>query len=398
MATKITSRFFIFTYDGKSPLDLFSVNFDPSDPPSVLVSVQDAALPVTNTTSSTTDTDISKFINNVSIIYASEETNGIIPTFYKTAGVADKNSTLKFLESGKAYYVIMNSSATYPVTVPSVGGVLPCSGTSGDCKTTNIPSITFPAPSFTLEGENNNYQYLTVGFSNLTPGVTYQYNFSNSSSNWPIKILPLTGTFTPQAAQHNVNAYVMFASSLNSNDCPDCFTNYKLDPDYKEFFAQNNLYASVQVNIVAEPFDVCSKISSTIPIRCKSCLPRKVELYPVIKFESGPKLILSGDCGSQTVPIKVNCTNFDKGKAYKYTFSIAEDALIAADIAATGRSAPVVTPDTGIVGFGDGVGQIATLLNINNYSPVILKILVEAQDGTNKTSTDFLTVECSNCQ
>ncbi len=392
MSTQITSRFFIFTYDGKSPLDLFSSN-----------TILDAVLEDANATIDVpivpaSSQEINNFIANVSIIYASETTNGLIPTFYKTNGIPDNNSTLKVLESGKAYYVIMNASVTYPVIVPSIGGVLPCSGTSGDCKTQNIPAVTFPAPSFTLEGENQNYQYLTVGFSNLTPGVSYQYNFTNSSSNWPIKILPLSGTFTPQLAQHNINAYVMFAPSLNDLDCPDCFKNYKLDPDYKEFFAQNNLYASIQVNIVAEPFDVCSSISSTLPIRCKSCLPKKTELYPIAKFEGGPKLVLSGDCGSQTVPIKVNCTNFDKGKAYKYTFSITEDDLVAADIVASGKAAPVVTPDTGIIGFGDGVGQISTLLNINNYSPVIVKILVEAQDGTNKTSTDFLTVECSNCQ
>jgi hypothetical protein len=358
----ITTRFFIFTYLGKEPLTLLT-------PPSNMSSDQRA--------------QYNTFIQNVDSIYTSQNSAGIIPTFYKTNGVGDKNSSLTQLESNKAYYAIMSSTATYPVFVPAIGGLVQGSGATG-CSVSQIPVISFPAPSFVLEGENQNYQYLSINISQLLPGTKYQYKLSNFQSNWPVKILPKEGVITPQSTSQNINAYMMFAPSLDTTDCPDCFTNYVLDPDYKENYGQNNLYAILQVSVVAEPFDSCIPIVQSIPIRCKSCLPRRTISYPSVKFTNGPKLTLSGACGDQAFPITVDARNFDKGKPYKYVFSV-------------DNNTSVITPASGIAGFGDGVGQISALVNIKNVSPIVAKIEVTSQDGMNKTSTDFLTIECSNC-
>jgi hypothetical protein len=358
----ITSQFFIITYLGKEPLTLLSAPDNMSADQKI---------------------QYNTFLDNVNAIYASEDSTGIIPTFYKTAGAADTNSTLTKLVGNKAYYVVMSPTATLPINIPAIGGLIQNGGV-GECTVKDIPQVTFPAPSFILEGENQNYQYLSINIAQLVPGKRYQYKLSNFQSNWPIKILPKEGIITPQSPSQNISAYVMFAPSLDTADCPDCFTNYILDPDYKENYAQNNLYAIIQISVVAEPFDLCVPVVQSIPIRCKLCLPKRPVNYPSVKFTNSPKLTLSGNCGDQVFPITVEARNFDKGKPYKYLFSI-------------NNPTSTVTPGSGTAGFGDGSGQISTLVNIKNISPIIVKVEVTSQDGLNKISTDFLTIECSNC-
>ena len=358
----ITSRYFVFTYLGKDPLTLLEA---PKN-----LSTDDLV-------------KYNKFISSVQTIYTSQATNGLIPTFYKTNNLADPNSSLKTLETNKSYYVIMNSNTVYPVNILAVGGLVSSSG-STQCLVPQSPTISFPAPSFNLEGEANHYQYLTIGFGQLSVGTRYKYTISNFQSNWPVKILPKEGVFTPQATSESINAYLMFAPTLIAEDCPDCFTNYNLDPDYREPYGQNNLYSILQVSIVAEPYDVCVPITDTVFIRCKSCLPRRVENYPMVKFADAPKKTLTSDCAYESLPVIVGCSSFDKGKPYKYVFSL-------------DNSTSTITPSSGIIGFGDGVGQIGALLNIQNQSPIIAKVEVTAQDGSNKTTTDFLTVECTDC-
>lgn len=360
----INSRFAIFSYLGRDPLPLLSA------PPGLGDSERSA---------------YSNFIQSVDTIYASQQNSGLIPTFYKTDGAPDTNSSLKSLTPGESYYVVMTSSAKYPVNVPAIGGL--SSGGTGTtlCSVSQIPTISFPAPAFTLEGEANHYQYLTISFSQLVPKVRYRYTLTNFQSNWPIKILPREGVFTPSSTTESINAYLMFAPTLSSVDCPDCFTNYTLDPDYREPHGQNNLYSILQVSIVPEPFDVCTPVNDTVMIRCKSCLPRRIDNYPIVKFENAPVKTLNADCAFESVPINVACSNFDKGKPYKYQFSV-------------DNNVSTVVPNSGIVGFGDGVGKITGLLNIQNMTPVIIKVEVVTQDGLNKTSTDFLTVECTDCQ
>jgi hypothetical protein len=361
----INSRFFLFTYTGKNPLTLFETPSGLTGPDLVRYNT---------------------FISSVDSIYASQATSGLIPSFYKTNGQPDSNSSLKILETGKAYYVIMSASAQYPINIPAVGGVAAGIGDApvAQCSTSQTPTVSFASPSFTIEGEANHYQYLTINFGQLVPKVKYKYTISNFQSNWPIKILPKEGEFTPHSVTENINAYMMFAPTLNETDCSDCFTNYNLDPDFREPFAQNNLYAILEISIVPEPFNVCIPVTDTLMVRCKSCLPRRIENYPVIKFEEGPRKVLTSECASEPVPVYVNCTSFDKGKPYRYELSVDNNVSI-------------VIPDSGIIGFGDGVGKINALLSLNNTTPVVVKALVQAQDGSGKTSTDFLTIECTDC-
>lgn len=368
----INSRFFIFSYLGRDPLPLLEIPADLGD----------------------SDREVyANFIQSVDTIYASQSNNGLIPTFYKTDGLPDVNSSLQTLEPGQSYYVIMTSDATYPVNVLALGGLSSGvvdggggGGTGGltPCTVSEIPSITFPAPAFTLEGEANHYQYITVAFGQLVPKTRYKYVITNFQSNWPVKILPREGIFTPSASSETINAYLMFAPTLSTTDCPDCFTNYTLDPDYLEPHGQNNLYAILQISIVPEPFNICTPVNDTVMIRCKSCLPRRINNYPIVKFEDAPTKTLNADCAFESVPMNVLCSNFDKGKPYRYQFYV-------------DNNESTVVPNSGIVGFGDGTGKIGALLNIQNVTPIIVKVEVMTQDGLNKIATDFLTVECTNC-
>lgn len=361
----INSRFAVASYFGKDPLDLLAT-------PSNLSSEQ---LQEYNT-----------FISSVDNIIASQDLDtGLIPNFFKTDGLPDQFSGLKTLETGISYYFIMNATANYPVTIPAIGGLSDIGGSTDNvCEVAETPKISFPASSFTLEDSGENYLYMTITFSNLIPNTRYKYVISSAGSNWPVKVLPSEGIIVAQESSQTITPYIMFAPTLDPRDCPGCFSNYTLDPDYKEVHGKNNLYCNLQVAISAEPYDICPATIQQVPIRCKSCLPIREDKYALIHFSEGPVLNLGAQCAEKSYPITALVTEAERGAAYTYKFSL-------------DNNLSTISPSSGIAGFGDGAGSITSLLNVNNVSPVIVKIEIVSENGA-KTSTDFMTVECAECQ
>lgn len=356
---EITSSNFFLYYQGNEPLNL-------------------ETKPTGLTEEDSTNYD--SFKSQVSVIYSSQSAEGGQDIFFKDGPNISPLATLKSLQPNTTYQVV--SVGPYPLTVPAIGG-LSVTDSTADCPST-VPVVTFSSPTFILDGEGQNYQYLNIEISGLEPGIQYEYKLETIKANWPIKIMNKNGFFTPGETTENLFAYALFSptETIAESDREDFFV-HDPDPFNNEFHARNNLYAILKITVSPIGLDFCSGVTDTISIRCQGCLPQVEEFYPIVKFNERSALMMSKNCENAPVPVVVDCSNFEKGKKYTYTFTLDNDIS-------------QITPSTGEIGFGDGAGQITSILNLNGESPAILKISVV--DDAGRVSTDFLSVEATDCE
>jgi len=319
------------------------------------------------------------FKNQVSVIYSSQSAEGGQDIFFKDGANISPLASLKALQPNTAYQVV--SSGPYPLTVPAIGG-LSVTDTAIDCPTT-VPVVTFSSPTFILESEGQNYQYLNIELSALEPGVKYEYKLEVVKANWPVKIMNKDGFFTPGENKENLFAYALFSptETIAEADKEDFFV-HDPDPFNSEFHARNNLYAIIKISVGAIGLEACTPVTDTIAIRCQGCLPQVAEYYPIVQFNERSALMMSKNCDNAPVPVVVDCSNFEKGRKYTYTFTL-------------DNNISTITPSTGEIGFGNGAGQITSILNLNGQSPAILKVSVV--DDSGRVSTDFLSIEATDC-
>jgi len=356
---EITSSNFFLYYQGNEELDL-------------------ATKPTTLNDADSASYDA--FLAQTNVIYSSAKEDGSQDIFFKDGSVISPFATLTTLQPNTAYQIVSNGP--YPITVPAVGG-LSTTASDVECPVT-VPVVTFSAPTFILESEGQNYQYLNIELSGLEKGVPYEYRLEVIKANWPVKIMNKNGFFTPGEDKENLFAYALFSptETIAEADKEDFFP-HDPDPFNNEFHARNNLYAIVKITVGAIDLTSCAPVTDTIAIRCQGCLPQVQEYYPIVKFNERSALLMSKNCDNAPVPVVVDCSNFEKGKKYTYSFTL-------------DNSVSTITPASGEIGFGDGAGQITSILNLNGESPAILKISVTDEAG--RVSTDFLSIEATDCQ
>ena len=357
---EITSSNFYLYYQGKEALDL-------STKPTAL--------------NETDSSNYDNFLNQVNVIYASQKTDGTQAIFFKEGGTISSLATLTSLQPNTSYQVV--SAGPHPLTVPAIGG-LSVSESDVECPST-VPVVTFSSPTFILDSVGQNYQYLNIELSALEVGIKYEYKLEVIKANWPVKIMNKEGSFTPGETKENIFAYALFSptETIATVDIEDFFP-FDADPFNNEAHARNNLYAIVKISVSPISLDSCNSVTDTIAIRCQGCLPQVTEYYPVVKYNDRAALMMSKNCDNAPVPVVVDCSNFEKGKKYKYTFSL-------------DNTFSTITPSSGHIGFGDGTGQITSILNLQGESPAILKIEVE-DEAKGWVSTDFLSVEATDCE
>lgn len=333
--------------------------------------------------SETDSANYDKFLSQVSVIYGSQKDDGSQDIFFKGAnGVIDPFASLKSLSPNTSYNVL--SAGPYPLIVPAVGG-MSTTQPSEECPS-SVPVITFSSPTFILENAGQNYQYLNIEVSSLEPGLKYEYKLEVIKANWPVKIMNKAGFFTPGENKENIFAYALFSPTETVADVDkEDFFQHDPDPFNNEFHARNNLYAIIRMSVGAISLDTCKTVTDTVAIRCQNCLPEVEEFYPVVKFNERSALLMSKNCDNAPVPVVVDCSNFAKGKKYNYVFTI-------------DNGVSRISPTTGEIGFGNGEGQLTAILNLNGVSPAILKITVYPSDNPSRVSTDFLSIEATDCQ
>jgi hypothetical protein len=358
----ITSEFFIETYIGKEALPLLAA---PQN-------IDSGLLAQYNT-----------FISNISTIYSSQNTNGTIPVFYKNAnGTPSSNSTLTALEPNKEYYFVSKSSASFPYTIPAIGGTISnpsppqvCSSGLNPC----CPTVFFPSDTITLSGPPENiYAYLSASVTGLIPGKTYNYIYDSITANWPSKISPLSGTITPASGVDNINGVFSFCPSTG---CQDCLP-FTLDCEPDKEIVKKNIYSILKLTISGPDSSNCPPISDSITVKCNQCLPAPDPISrPSLSFVGGPKLSLAANCCANPVPLVVNISGTKPGNAYGFSLE-------------AWPSTVQMIPNSGTIGFGDGSGKISTIVNLNGESSAVIRCSL-SDNELNETFMDFISIQCN---
>lgn len=330
------------------------------------------------------------FINNIVTIYGSQNNNGSIPIFFKNAnGTPGSSSSLTSLESGQEYYFISKNTASFPYSVPAIGGLIsdpvPTPMPTQSCPTLPrcCPTVSFSADSVSLSGPPENiYGYVSASVSGLIPGKTYSYTYSPIAANWPSKITPLSGTITPTSDKDTIDSIFNFSPS--TGNCSG-YLPYILDCNADKDYVKKNIYSILELKLNS-PYSLnCPIVSDRLTIKCNQCLPPDPTPCPinrpVVSFLGGPKLSMSANCCANPVPVTVNISGAEPGKLYNYSFE-------------AWPSAVQVIPSSGNAGFGDGTGKLSALVTLNSEQNAVIKCLL-SEINNSETFVDFISIQCN---
>lgn len=201
------------------------------------------------------------FISNIQAIYATQNTNGAVPIFYKTNNAPDTKSSLRFLEPQQSYYFISKANSVFPYSIPYLGNIIPA-------PYRNCPSVDVIPSKITLTRESGNYYYFNSDVSNLNIGYPYTYQVKVLNSNWPVSAHPTSGTITSSQLGNNIMSVIRFDwdnGVVDYNTFLPSGTNIsQLD--------KKNLFALVEISLDAPQDLDCPKIVDLMLIQCNECL------------------------------------------------------------------------------------------------------------------------------
>lgn len=329
-----------------------------------------------------------KIIDNIQTIYATEQADKKIPTFWTTPSgssyVPSTKSTLTKLETGKSYYFLLRPEASLPITglelEPSLSQ--PCAFIDTDC----CPKIALDTNDNNeedLELVETNHAYLSIILENLIPGNSYVYSIKSLDSNWPAFVKPSAGLYRAFSETGVIKSVFRFGSSEDDNINS---LNYNLQEDANK----NNRYTVLNVNVTptggvySSTNNPCSTVSEQLTVRCNNCIPTDSGRYPVVSFADSPKLILSSTCCAANHPLRVNVSNVYPGKEYNYRLESYTDNV-------------TFLPSSGTISFGlSGSGKFQSLVNVNDNALSLIKVTL-TDTVTNDSFTDFLPITCGSC-
>jgi len=352
----INNEFVIERYNGQLPLTLLTApsNMD-----------------------SSTQQQYNTFMGNIVTIYGSQNDNGSVPVFFKNAnGLPSSSSTLTQLDAGQEYYFISKNTAVFPYSIPSIGGASTASCEKlGPC----CPYIVFANNNVTLSGPPESlYAYLTANISGLVPGKEYSYSYEPVAANWPSKISPLSGTFIPMSYSDTIDS--VFSFCPESGNC-DGYFDYASDINLHKDYAQKNIFSSIKVKLYPTNGSDCPLMSDTVTVKCNKCLPGGSYLRPKVTISGAPKISLATSCCSNPVPLTVNVTGAEPGKAYYFNVECWPNSVTA-------------LPANGITSFGDGTGRISCMVNTSGVSNSVVKFVL-SDLTTEETFIDFASIVCN---
>lgn len=321
----INSQFFVSYYPGAQPLDLMSM------PASISGNPESALI-------------YEKFIQNITTIYASQNSSGIIPVFWTKRQDTDsgfgtgqvsfapsENSTLKKLQPKAGYYFILRDETAIPLQIPVVSGEVPVVLETSE--TFNVSSInyehtTFEAPTFepgTLGVTPTHSAILPFTINNLENGKTYKYEFKHIDNNWPVTMSPISGTFRPQTSTSTIQSLLTFCPTTGCcEDGTPGLLNYPDNIDTLSDRKQNKqLYQLYRLEISPVDFDGDSTLSEDIKAICNDCLP-KTRIFNLDADNNNSQLLehtLNTE-GESMYNWNVVMDNLSVGKSYSYQVNV----------------------------------------------------------------------------
>lgn len=246
-----------------------------------------------------------------------------------------------------------------------------------------------------------------INYSGLDPSKTYTYGLFSAGGNWPCKIVPKTQTIRPESIYEDSESKMIYGTGVietNFSVSPvynpfDSWTNlqYILEPFYDEKFIDKNIYTILSLSVNESSNNIYRDsilIKSNIESKNEDCID---SLY--VKFDNTDNIYPSGGLTENNRPgSEINlsdslCCNKDQilmatvsgaccGKIYDYRFYNSNNLVS-------------ITPLSGTISFGNGIGKIGAVYNLNNRPGTTVRLVVS--DSTTKVyAVDNIILRCPN--
>lgn len=238
---------------------------------------------------------------------------------------------------------------------------------------------------------------LNYVIAGLVPGEIYEYTIENLDANWPVKIIPLSGSFSVSSNSIQISSKILFCDSLGPNGCSG-FMSYNTGI----FQNGNNPYVNTRVKLTSEILDN-PVYSNNIIITCSECAP-----IPTVSAQNN--LVKLNNSNNTSINLTVN--NLKPYTAYNYSFNDLNSnyPIILTNIPKTGtftsssETSHSIRADLAFCyydtcsnpTFGSGhVSKIAQQQCEKYYTNFNMSI--DADYLSSATMSDDLTIECDNC-
>ena len=389
--------------------------------------------------------DYNRFIENMSTIYGSQDSEGNIPVFWTvfsgTKYMPNPESTLKQLDPRKSYYFITRDEASLPLNLPINGDVLP-----GFRDQPILPQIkTTLTDNFDSINDDdgailttNNYAYLKFKIEGLQPFEDYDYVINCDAANWPVSISPMSGVIKPSQSEQalELSSVVHFVKSTGTCGAQSNIVNSSLDC---ADISSNNLYSVLNLEITPKSASVDSVKGDSITIRCKDCIPRLAVELPNIGVLGRENVIFapsssssntqqytalsgtvanSGTAVENLAPVsgdnrffayKANISNIETKKSYSYQYRSLEGnwpARLSTPMSGSLSSLNTDTTLNSTVNFCLSTGlcpengalsyNLASGPDLSNLFTTV-ELVVSSEDGTETAVSNPFTVYCQDC-
>jgi len=297
----IHNKFSIITYVGSDPLDLMVKNPSISNNP-------------------TKSEQWDRLIQAVDTIYSSQEIGGSIPVFWTIrSSIVDRfgntsfryipspDSTLRFLSSRSAYYIILRDVSQTPIKIPLNGATI-----LGYSDNEDLPLV---SPSIADIEISDSFRYdFKPQIINLKPYENYVYSWEVVSSNWPVATNALSGILKPASPTGTINSTIAFCP--NTGDCSNTMLDYTL-PETCSLENLQDPYVTLKLSI-KNSLEIES-LSDQFTITCKDCLPK-----PKVFIEKMTEENVIEDPESNETPFfdfKLSFSNLELNQSYAYSIN-----------------------------------------------------------------------------
>jgi hypothetical protein len=246
-----------------------------------------------------------------------------------------------------------------------------------------------------------------INYSGLDPSKSYTYALFSAGSNWPCRILPRTQTIRPESMYEDSESEMVYGTgvietSFSMSPVYNPFNSwpnlqYNLEPFYNEKFIDKNIYTVLTLSINEESKNIYRNsiiIKGDIESQNEDCID---SLY--VKFDGTDNAYPSGGLTENSRPgSEINlsdtlCCNKDQilmatisgaccGKQYNYRLY-------------NSNSLVSITPLSGTISFGNGVGKIGAVYNLNNRPGTTVRLVI-SDPTTNTYAVDNIILRCPN--
>jgi hypothetical protein len=176
---------------------------------------------------------------------------------------------------------------------------------------TCLPNIDISAPDVTLNASTKNANNIPITISGLIPNQEYTYKFEGIDGNWPISILPSSGTIQSTKETYILSSLASFCNS--SDNCQKSQSDILKYQQSNQCYAGDELYGKIKLTIT--PIDISAlqtKTQTSFSIVCDNCLTK-----PTVSLPNS--VTLTSSTTSKTT-VSATLSNLKAGEKYSYRF------------------------------------------------------------------------------